>query len=692
MFIRLKPLNMAVLMGLAGSSFSSVAHSETDQNSVDDVIEVTASKTEMNSSYKPEETSSATGLSLNALETPQGLTVISSEQMDDFAVEDLKDALDMATGVNVERVETDRTYYSARGFDITNFQLDGTGIPSVWGLQLGDVDTAIYDRVEVVRGANGLTSASGMPSATVNLVRKRPTRDFQGKLKGTVGSWDKRRVEGDISGALNDEGTVRGRMVGVYGDKNSYLDRYGKEKYVFYGIVDWDITDRSTVTVGYSDATNKAKSPMWGALPFSEDRSGFDVSASTSADWAYWNTHNKNAFAELEHHFSNGWTAKTRLNYTKIKGDSKLLYIYESSGLRAYSSAYDNDVDQTLFDVQLSGNYELLGRQHEATFGYQWFHSAVWDLSGYGPTFDSISLSEVLSGSYSEPALNQSFDGSNYDQYQRGAFAATRLSITDKLSMLIGGRMTAASIAGLAYGTNKSSDFDYQFVPYGGITYEVVNDVMLYTSYSKVYEPQNKFDESGQVLDPIQGNSIEIGAKSNFANDKAYASLALFRASQDNVAAVAGTNGGTTYYTGEDGITSKGVEAEVAGEVIKGLQVQAGYTYTDAEDPDGSRALTYTPRNLVKVSGTYRFDAIPEWKVGATYHWQDGVYSSTNDYLRQGAYGVVGVMTSYDITDDIKASLNINNVTDKKYLTSTRWGQSYYAAPLNAVASVSWNF
>ncbi|MDC0611849.1 TonB-dependent siderophore receptor [Vibrio sp.] len=692
MFIRRKILANAILIAFASGSHSFAYAADEQKDQVDDVIEVTASKSDIASNYKPKETTAATGLALSALETPQGLTVISQEQMDDFGIEGLREALDLVTGVSVERVETDRTYYSARGFDITNFQLDGTGIPAVWGNQQGDIDTAIYERVEVVRGANGLTSASGMPSATVNLVRKRPTKEFKGKLKGSVGSWEKRRIEGDISGSLNEDGSVRGRMVGVYGNKNSYLDRYGKENYLFYGVVDWDISDQSTLTVGYSDETNKAKSPMWGALPFSEDRSDFDVSASTSADWAYWNTNNKNAFAEVEHHLDNGWTAKAKLNYTKVTGDSKLLYIYESSGLRAYSSAYSNDIDQTLFDFQLSGDYKMFGREHEATFGYQWYHSAIWNQSLYGPTYDAISLDDALNGSYSEPAMDNSVNGSNYDQYQRGLYGATRLSVTDKLSLLLGARMTQASIAGIAYNEDKSADFDYKLAPYGGVTYELLNDLMLYTSYSKVYEPQNKFDVNNEVLDPVEGYSVEAGAKVNFAQDQAYASAAVFQAKQDNVAVAAGSNGGTTYYEGEDGITSKGVELEVAGELVDGLQVQAGYTYTDAEDSDGSRALTYAPRNMIKLAGTYRFTSIPEWKVGATYRWQDDVYSPTNDYLKQDAFGVLGLMTSYEITPALKASLNVNNVTDEKYLNSVKWGQAYYAAPLNAVASVSWNF
>jgi outer membrane receptor for ferric coprogen and ferric-rhodotorulic acid len=108
--------------------------------------------------------------------------------MEDFRLDTINDVL-ANTGVTVEKVETNRTYYTARGFDITNFQMDGIGVPMTYSLQYGDIDMAMFDRVEIVRGANGLSSSTGNPSATVNFIRKRPTDDFQASAGLTIGSW-----------------------------------------------------------------------------------------------------------------------------------------------------------------------------------------------------------------------------------------------------------------------------------------------------------------------------------------------------------------------------------------------------------------------------------------------------------------------------------------------------------------------
>ncbi len=157
---------------------------------------------EESSDYGYGSSSRATGLNLSLRETPQSVSVISQEQILDFGLTDVTALLGQATGVNVEQVETDRTYYSVRGFEVSNFQIDGIGLPFATGDQLGNLDTALYDRVEVIRGANGLTAASGNPAATVNFVRKRPTADSRASVAATVGQWDEKRLDGDISGSL----------------------------------------------------------------------------------------------------------------------------------------------------------------------------------------------------------------------------------------------------------------------------------------------------------------------------------------------------------------------------------------------------------------------------------------------------------------------------------------------------------
>ena len=200
-------------------------------------VEVTSSAvqpeqpSEKTKSYTVKSTSTATRLNSSMRETPQSISVITRQQLDDFRILSVNDALSYATGIKVEQFETDRTEYTARGLNITSFQIDGLNSPiSFSGTNYGDLDIALYDRIEILRGANGLIAGTGNPSATINFLRKRPTKDFQAKADVSVGSWDNRRLDADVSSALNADGSVRGRLVAANQHRNSYLDRYSTEK------------------------------------------------------------------------------------------------------------------------------------------------------------------------------------------------------------------------------------------------------------------------------------------------------------------------------------------------------------------------------------------------------------------------------------------------------------------------------
>jgi outer membrane receptor for ferric coprogen and ferric-rhodotorulic acid len=176
-------------------------------------ITSTADSDEAPQGYQAKPSATTTRLNLTAGQTPQGITSIKREQLDDFQLNSIRDVLESTPGVNVQKVETDRTYFTARGFDITNFQYDGMGMGLTGGVLVGDIDTAPYEQVDVLHGANGLMTGAGNPSATVNFIRKRPTYEPQAKVSVSAGSWDKRRVDLDVSGPLTDSGNVRGRVI-----------------------------------------------------------------------------------------------------------------------------------------------------------------------------------------------------------------------------------------------------------------------------------------------------------------------------------------------------------------------------------------------------------------------------------------------------------------------------------------------
>jgi len=662
---------------------------------------------EATGSYAVQDSLAATGLDLSLRETPQAVTVITREQMDDFRLTSVNDVLDNATGVVVERVETDRTYYTARGSDIINFQLDGIGLPLNFGLATGDMDTAVYDRIEVIRGANGLMSATGNPSASINFVRKRPTADFQASVEVSAGSWSNYRFAADVSGPLNEAGNVRGRFVAVEQDKDSYIDRYHHDKTVLYGIVEADIGDQTLLTIGHTYQSNRADGVMWGALPLvytNGERIHYDVSASPAADWTFWNGSDHRTFAELSHLFDNGWEAKGIVTYRRADEHGQMLYAWENPGVDAstglgvtpYAGDYVQKNRQWLGDAFVRGPFTLAGREHQLTVGANWSKSEIEaaSLINFASFADTLTLEQWLAGGYAQPEFTDAGGDGEFEDRRSGLYAAANFSVTDRLNVIGGARMTNVKSEGDSYGVAHDYERNGKVTPYAGIVYALTPIHSVFASYTEIFNPQTEIDINRQPLDPLEGDNYEVGVKSEWLGKKLNSTVSLFRSKQDNIAEAAGTIPSSTdvYYRGITA-TTKGVEIDVTGEVTDRLSVQGGATVLSLRGEDDEDVKTYTPRHLFDLSVTYRVPRVERLKVGMGVHWQGDIHTDVGSTrVSQDSYALLNLMAEYKLDEQWKLALNVNNVTDEKYLSSLRWTQSLYGAPRNALLTLSWTY
>jgi len=673
-------------------------------------VQATATVTGDGDSYTTKATDSATRLSLSMRETPQSMSVVTRQQMDDFGLNNINAVLDNTTGVNVERVETDRTYYSARGFDVTNFLMDGVGMPFADGNQQGDIDTAVYERVEVLRGANGLLSFTGNPSATINFVRKRPTADFQGDVGVTVGSWDNRRLDVDLSGPLNDSHSVRGRLVAADQDTDSYLDRYNLRKQVISGIIDADLTSSTLLTAGVTYQKNKTHGGMWGALPlYNTDGTAtdYDRSTSTSADWSHWNIADTRSFVELSQELGSEWRLKAALNYRRVIEGSNLFYVYGTPdaqtglGLFSYPSAYNSTEKQYVADLYATGPFNLAGRRHELVIGANWAKDDVHQLSGYGEGIGTpLPPLNDWTGDYPMPPFDAYYGNGDFHIKRKSLYATARWSLADPLTLITGASLVHVEETGVNYGV-PSNYSKTETTPFIGAVYDLSTNYSLYVSYAKLFNPQTQTDVNNKVLDPVTGANLEAGIKGEWYEGRLNATFALFRTRQDGLAEYAGHNLATNqdYYAGIDA-TAKGFEFDVSGQLTDRWQLSGGYTQLGLHDPDGANVRTYVPRRTFRLSTTYRMPTLEGLRVGATLRWQDRIYRDQQSvaldgseiYTTQGSYAVLGLMAGYDFNPHWSATFNVDNVTDRKYITSLYWSQGFYSAPRNYMLNVRYRF
>lgn len=412
------------------------------------------------SGYQQPVDSSTTRLGLTPKETPQGVTSLSREQLNDFNLNSVKDALRSAPSVTVEQYETDRTNFTSRGFDINNFEYDGMGAPFSAGLLSGDLDMAEYQQVDILHGANGLMSGTGNPSATVNFIRKRPTYTPQVQVKVSAGSWDTRRIDLDVSGPLTDSGNVRGRFIYANETGNSYLDRYSREKNVLSGMLAFDLSEADTLTVGISDSKSNSNGSSWGGLPLTDyqgnlihySRRGSNV----GQDWSYWDVHTLRAFAELTHDFGNGWKSKLNVTAVDQRQSANMYYLMagdESQPWLADPSHTNANEKQLLGEAQLSGPFSLGGREHELTVGVDYGRSRHKERGYYNSVdeFMPADLGQTLSGNVPKPDLSYTDDDTkmaNFTDRQKSVYAGARFSLTDKLHWIAGARMLSVDSDG----------------------------------------------------------------------------------------------------------------------------------------------------------------------------------------------------------------------------------------------------
>ncbi|SEJ96413.1 TonB-dependent siderophore receptor [Pseudomonas sp. NFR16] len=660
---------------------------------------------DMSVGYEGKASSSTTKLGLTDKQTPQAVTTITRQALDDFKINGVKDALRSAPSVTVEQTETDRTEFTSRGFDINTFEYDGMGMPFVGTVLVGEQDLAEYEQIDVLHGANGLMSGAGNPSATVNFVRKRPTKDFQAQIQTSVGSWDNRRIDVDVAGPLTDTGNVRGRFIYSHDKGNSWMDRYSHERNVAAGLLAFDVSDADTVTVGFSQHNSDSNGSTWGNLPL-VDAAGNAIhyssrSSSIGQPWTYWNLHTTRTFIELKHDFGNDWNATVTATGVQEKQNTNMLYVGAVSGddASAYANHTSSEAHQLLGEAKVQGPFSLFGREHQLTFGAaygrthqkgQEYDENEEDHSSFETPFGGI-----LTGNTPKPPFGYTSDdlSQNFQDTQKSMFAGARFSLTDDLHWIAGARMLSADGKGDNYGADYSTRAHGKVTPYTGLVYDITDTWSVYGSWTKIYSPQYNVGEDHSVLDPLEGKSMEVGVKGGMMDERLHLTAALFKTEQRNVAVDAGFDGEQEVYTPEN-FKSHGIELQASGEAFDGLDVLAGYTYVRIDNDDGEKARKYVPTHSFRGMATYRLPGIPQMKVGARVSWQTAVENDDNSAIKQNAYGLVDLMSSYDIDSNWSTSLNLNNVTDRKYLLSlyNNAQTASYGAPRNLTASVTWKY
>lgn len=698
----LRYVPLALLVLTACPSFTFAASQQTESANHEKSITVT--------------TSTATPytvlgrLPLTLRETSQSVSLISQQQIQQQNLQTVEEIMRHATGITVQPHSHLTTAYYTRGFHIDSFEQDG--VPVLMGETADSPeDTAIYERVEILRGVNGLLHGAGNPSATINLVRKRPQHQFAISGGLSAASWDRYRGELDLGGPLNDSGSLRTRMVGVIEDRGFFYDAANQKTALFYAIGELNPGENTLLSLGvqYQHIRSHPPSSMGGVPRYSDGgdiglkRSTNLESAGSRSDWT-----TTRIFAELEHHFAQGWDAKLSANYLTANSYMKYLSVQAKGGIDRQSGLgakltgqgmkFDNG--QTSVDAYLSGSLELFGRSHELLFGGNIMHSSTETF--YAPlTTAGVNGMPVNLFTW-HPRHVPDYDTGDYESQggvtrinQQGIYAMGRLSLADPLTLVLGARTSW-------WHQDTSSSHQRispQFTPYGGLIFDLNNQWSLYASYAQVFLPQDEKTRDGKMLDPITGSNYEAGIKGELADGALNVSLAMFQIEEKNRAQQENSlcHGRNCYYIADGKVRSRGVETEIFGNITPHWMLTAGYTFnTSSYLTDsvwqGQSFASFAPRHLLRLWTDYALPVLDRrLSVGAGLQVQSGFTPwRSSASMRQGGYALADVRVAWQVDKHVTLALNVNNLFDRVYyqrLHGVDWS-NYYGEPRNFMLTV----
>lgn len=668
---------------------------------------------------RSEEPSAATGLPLTPRETPQTVSVVTQQQIEDQGLLSVNDALDFAVGISKKDVDRGRSAISARGFEVQNFQLDGA--PFVNGnVGFGETSTVLYERVELVRGAAGLMQGAGDPSAVVNLIRKHAdAHEVTGYASVEIGSWKRVGATLDVQSPLNASSSVRARAVAQVYRQDSFVDLEEKRGLVLYGVIDADLAERTTLSFGASYQRDERDAVSWVQLPYwysDGTRTHWPRSKTTGNDWGLWDTTEITAFATLQHELGDGWHIRGDASFHKGIENSKLLWMSgvpdreTGLGVDGLGYWYKANPEQWHGSIQANGPFSLLGGKHELTVGVMasrldngWTNR---DPLTSGPIGDFNNWD----GSAPEPEWGDRYPTSGVgDTTQMAAYAVTRLGLFEGFKLIGGGRISyfkrneeESAWGGSAY-TLKHKGV---FTPYAGLVYDITANLSAYASYTNIFKPQGNYrDRNGDYLAPLEGDAYEAGLKALLLDGRLLATAAVFRIEQNNLAVVdpgqfvPGTS--NPAYRGAQGTVSKGYELEVVGKVTPQWDISLGWADYSAKDADGVNVLDHQPRQMLNFATRYDFTGgLEGLSLGGAVKWEsrppvtaENPGTGVVERIGMPAHAIVNIMARYGLGEHMSLQLNVDNLFDRNYFSGNSWFPGFiYGEPRNARLTVKYQF
>ncbi len=695
--------------------------------------------TEGTRSFTTNGTIVASAIPLSLLHTPQTVGVITYAQIQQQNLSDVSAALNYMPGVTLNVITGNGDQYISRSFVLRRFRLDGGA-----SLSLVDASTAgatddlsEYDSVQVLRGADGLLGSNDAPGGAVNFERKRPLDHDQLVIDAGTGSWNRLFGVIDASGPLGFDGHLRGRAVFSINDQDEFYKITHQTRSHLYAVVEGDLDADTLLRVGGSYGEEHDPGFNNAGVPRSQtgNDSGISRSVCLCATWNRFDRTATEAFAAVEHRFNDDWIASIDATMLGQAVGEKFAMVQGAAQVASYRAFTVSSLNQHAYGVsaKVQGTFSALGFEQRIAGGVSYARTdysvlrnlgfpppVAIDVFHFNPQIldpeppDSAAAGNTFTAL--SPALNE----------EAGVFVSLLLQPADRVHVTLGARLSFYRLKQTDRTASpalvEGQHYNGVLTPTAALSYDVRPDVSLYVSYAEINSAQGGLLTTDmKLLPPLLGQTYEAGIKAAPGDGKFNASLAFYFSTQHNQAlfddVVEGIPSAICCYLVVGPGRSAGIDLQMSGEIIPGWQVQGGYTYnTNGFPADVANAIgggllkgialnSLQPKNQIKIWTSY--DIASAWTLGGGLRFESkryvlGAVCTTPDdpdcangtelssQLAQGPYAVMDLRVAYRVDKNWEAALNVTNVTDARYVTTSNQvtSQNFYGEPRAFLFSV----
>lgn len=656
--------------------------------------------------------SGATKLETPDIETPQAVSIVTRQQYEEQGATSVRQAVSYTPGVYSNQIGASNRfdYIVLRGFSdgsLDNIYLDGLKM-------MGDsnshsslvVDPWFLDSVEVVRGPASVLYGRSSPGGIVALTSRKPSFDAGGEVKLFAGNNHQRGAAFDVTGPVDDNDRVAVRLTGMTRYANSQFDHLQEQRYAIMPSLTWRISDQTRLELMaylHRDPEGGSHSglPYDGTVTRHAGKKIANTFFEGEDDYDKYQRRENMIGYNFEHAFDSGWSARQKVRYLRTKVSLNQVYaagwLNENELNRGYSGS-DESLSAITLDNQLDGSVDTGNINHRLLFGvdYQRRSNNVTASSGSFPAIDAF---HPVYGA--DPLSISVYSREKHKLEQTGIYLQDQMSL-DRWRLTLGGRHDRVKITNVdkAAGTSDTLEKGH-FSSRAALMYLFDNGFAPYVSYSTAFTPTSFADENGKLLEPMKGQQWEAGLKFQPEGTQTMYSASLFRINQKNIATKVEP---TDPYRSVGEIESEGVELEAVGQLTDNLRLQAAYTYTDirykksSADEQGNRAV-YAPRNQASAWLSYDVKNGPlnGLTLGSGARYVNGLTSDRQNTHTLPSYTLFDIAVGYDMTNiglkGLSAQLNVNNLTDKRYVAACNsLTYCYFGAERSIVGSLSYSF